>query len=214
MSVCCLSQLLESLSHACAYPGRRTWGLDPEDRARRSRVCAPQARCVRYSHQRCGYFCGLYPQVSSVQLLFEFGVLLPDPDDLSRRRSLCPFCDGPQYHPLHAPALCQLIAAASALPRRAGAPTESPWPIGWPRSAIAVLSWCHLCSKEADTAAAPCLQSAISQEISRFYIMVAITTLSPPQRRALSYGGTGCHQQRHGLPAVVLCRKNTGLSRL
>ena len=39
-------------------------------------------RCLRYSHARCGYFCGLYPQDSSAQLLFEFGVLLPDPEGL------------------------------------------------------------------------------------------------------------------------------------
>jgi hypothetical protein len=76
-------------------------------------------RCLRYSHARCGYFCGLFPQVSSAQLLFEYGVLLPDPEGLLEG-------DGPHVRfvtvwpnqPLRGPALRRLVAAAYNLPRK------------------------------------------------------------------------------------------------
>lgn len=79
----------------------------------------PEMRCVRYSHARCGYFCGIYPQISSVQLLFEFGVLLPDPEGLLEG-------DGPHVRfvtawadePVRMPALRRLVAASYDLPRR------------------------------------------------------------------------------------------------
>ncbi len=119
MSVYCLSQLLDP------YPAPvRTLAADL---AALLRVTAPGVveavrptlRCVRYSHPRCGYFCGLYPQVSSVQLLFEFGVLLPDPDGLLRGAGpYVRFVAVREYQPLYTPALCQLIAAAYSLPRR------------------------------------------------------------------------------------------------
>jgi hypothetical protein len=78
-----------------------------------------ETRCLRYSHARCGYFCGLYPQASSVQLLFEFGVLLPDPEGVLEG-------DGPHVRfatawpnqPLRMPALGRLVAAAYGLPRK------------------------------------------------------------------------------------------------
>jgi hypothetical protein len=79
----------------------------------------PETRCLRYSHARCGYFCGLYPQVSSAQLLFEFGVLLPDPEGLLEG-------NGPHVRfvtvwanqPLRSPALRRLVAASYDLPRK------------------------------------------------------------------------------------------------
>jgi hypothetical protein len=79
----------------------------------------PEMRCARYSHARCGYFCGLYPQVSSVQLLFEFGVLLPDPEGLlegdgSQVRFVTVWAD----EPLRVLPLRRLITAAYDLPRR------------------------------------------------------------------------------------------------
>lgn len=37
---------------------------------------------IGYRHPQCGYFCGIFPQESSVWLLFEYGILLPDPDSL------------------------------------------------------------------------------------------------------------------------------------
>jgi hypothetical protein len=64
----------------------------------------------------------LYPQVSSVQLLFEFGVLLPDPDGLLRGEGpYVRFVAVREYQPLHAPALRQLIVAAYNLPLRRAA---------------------------------------------------------------------------------------------
>ncbi|MFN8470361.1 MAG: hypothetical protein U0X20_32705 [Caldilineaceae bacterium] len=78
-----------------------------------------ETRCLRYSHARCGYFCGLYPQVSSAQLLFEFGVLLPDPEGLLEG-------DGPHVRfvtvwanqRVRTVAIRRLIAAAYDLPRK------------------------------------------------------------------------------------------------
>ena len=37
---------------------------------------------IGYRHPDCGYFCGVFPQEDCVRLLFERGVLLPDPDGL------------------------------------------------------------------------------------------------------------------------------------
>ncbi|MCO6451064.1 MAG: hypothetical protein J5I90_09795 [Caldilineales bacterium] len=37
-------------------------------------------KSINYRHPRLGYFCGIFPFVDSGQLVFEFGVLLPDPD--------------------------------------------------------------------------------------------------------------------------------------
>jgi hypothetical protein len=78
-----------------------------------------ETRCLRYSHARCGYFCGLYPQVSSAQLLFEFGVLLPDPEGLLEG-------NGPHVRfvtvwanqPLRLSALRRLVVASYDLPRK------------------------------------------------------------------------------------------------
>lgn len=87
---------------------------------------APQAReainlelnCIRYSHARCGYFCGLFPQLHSVQVVFEFGVLLPDPEGTLEG-------DGPHVRfvtvrqlDLVRSELRRLVAASFALPRR------------------------------------------------------------------------------------------------
>lgn len=119
MSVCCFSQLLD------LYPVPvRILAADLADVIRLAAPGAVEAvrlrqRCVRYSHQRCGYFCGLYPQVSSVQLLFEFGVLLPDPDGLlSGEGPYARFVTVREFQPRHAPALRHLIEAAYNLPRR------------------------------------------------------------------------------------------------
>ncbi len=35
---------------------------------------------LSYKHPDSGYFCGLFPQADRVDVAFEFGVLLPDPD--------------------------------------------------------------------------------------------------------------------------------------
>lgn len=42
----------------------------------------PRWRGIGYRHQQAGYFCGIFPQPDHVRLLFEFGILLPDPAGL------------------------------------------------------------------------------------------------------------------------------------
>ena len=119
MSVCCLTQLLALYSapvRALAVYLADLICVTAPDAVEAVRL---RQRCVRYSHQRCGYFCGLYPQVSSVQLLFEYGVLLPDPDDLLRGEGpYVRFVAVRPHEPLHTQALVQLIAASYNLPRR------------------------------------------------------------------------------------------------
>lgn len=39
-------------------------------------------RGIGYRHPKAGYFCGIFPQADHVRLLFEFGILLPDPHGL------------------------------------------------------------------------------------------------------------------------------------
>lgn len=39
-------------------------------------------RSLNFSHPVVGYFCGLFPFPDRVDVVFEFGVLLPDPDGL------------------------------------------------------------------------------------------------------------------------------------
>ena len=35
---------------------------------------------LSFKHPACGYFCGIFPQATRVDVAFEFGVLLPDPE--------------------------------------------------------------------------------------------------------------------------------------
>lgn len=42
----------------------------------------PGWHAVTYRHPKAGYVCGLFPMADHVQLVFEFGVLLPDPDGI------------------------------------------------------------------------------------------------------------------------------------
>jgi len=42
----------------------------------------PVWHSIGYRHPESGYFCGIFPQADRVDLAFEFGVLLPDPDGL------------------------------------------------------------------------------------------------------------------------------------
>jgi hypothetical protein len=39
----------------------------------------PGWRAIGFRHPDVGYFCGIFPQAEGVDLAFEFGVLLPDP---------------------------------------------------------------------------------------------------------------------------------------
>ncbi|MGH2404236.1 MAG: DUF1801 domain-containing protein [bacterium] len=45
-------------------------------------VAYPLWHGIGYRHPRAGYFCGIFPQKSSVRLGFEYGAHLPDPDGL------------------------------------------------------------------------------------------------------------------------------------
>lgn len=40
----------------------------------------PGWHSISYRHPRQGYFCGIFPAQDMVTLVFEFGILLPDPD--------------------------------------------------------------------------------------------------------------------------------------
>ena len=74
-------------------------------------------RSISFRHPKAGYFCGLFPKPDCVLMLFEFGVLLPDPEHLLEG-------DGRQVRyvtvwpatPLPAAALGTFIAAALDLP--------------------------------------------------------------------------------------------------
>ena len=37
---------------------------------------------INYRHPDAGYFCGIFPRPDAVLLVFEFGVLLPDPEGI------------------------------------------------------------------------------------------------------------------------------------
>ncbi len=79
----------------------------------------PVWHSIGYRHPRGGYFCGIFPFQDRVDLAFEFGVLLPDPDRLLEG-------DGKQVrylrikdeNDIREPALKALLQAAIDLPER------------------------------------------------------------------------------------------------
>lgn len=72
---------------------------------------------IHYNDPQVGYFCGIFPMDDSVILVFEFGILLPDPERILEGT-------GKQIRSIRvrsiddipAPALKNLILAALALP--------------------------------------------------------------------------------------------------
>lgn len=42
----------------------------------------PGWHSLNYKHPRSGYFCGIFPEDSGLKLVYEFGILLPDPQHL------------------------------------------------------------------------------------------------------------------------------------
>lgn len=60
---------------------------------------------VSYKHPENGYFCGLFPQPDRVDVAFEFGVLLPDPERVLTG-------DGKQVRYLRVKAVSELNEAA------------------------------------------------------------------------------------------------------
>lgn len=79
----------------------------------------PQAgwHSLSYHHPEQGYFCGLFPRPGVVQLVFEFGILLPDPHQLLQGKGkqvrYVPLLPGQE---LPTAGLQQLLAAALDLP--------------------------------------------------------------------------------------------------
>lgn len=141
MRVSCLTQLLDLYPAAVRTTAAHLAALIRLTAPGAVEAVRPSLRCIRYSHPRCGYFCGLYPQVSSVQLLFEFGVLLPDPDGLLRGAGpYVRFVPVGEYHPLYAPALCRLIEAAHTLPRRRAARIALAEKVASPRRSSVLLA--------------------------------------------------------------------------
>ena len=77
----------------------------------------PRWRGIGYRHPTAGYFCGIFPQEAEVHLLFEWGILLPDPDGIlagdARQVRYIPVGDITSIDPR---AIDQLITAALDLP--------------------------------------------------------------------------------------------------
>ena len=77
----------------------------------------PTWHSIGYRHPKAGYVCGIFPHKDSVDLVFEFGILLPDPHQVL-------WGDGKQtrYIPittideLNVVAIKQLIVDALSLP--------------------------------------------------------------------------------------------------
>ncbi len=77
----------------------------------------PGWHSLNYSHPRSGYFCGIFPEEAGAKLVYEFGILLPDPDHLLQG-------DGKQVRfialeveqPIPEEGIKQLIQAALDLP--------------------------------------------------------------------------------------------------
>ncbi len=80
----------------------------------------PRWRGIGYRHPAAGYFCGIFPQRDEVRLLFEWGVLLSDPDGLligdGRQVRYVPVTD---IATVDRPGITALISAALALPESA-----------------------------------------------------------------------------------------------
>jgi hypothetical protein len=77
----------------------------------------PTWHSIGYRHPKAGYVCGIFPHKDSVDLVFEFGILLPDPHQVLQG-------DGNQtryipittVHEINVVAIKQLIVDALALP--------------------------------------------------------------------------------------------------
>ena len=79
-------------------------------------------QCLACTHPDVGYFCGVFPRSDSVQVGFEFGVLLPDPHGvLSGSGSQLRYVMLAPGEPLPEAALVGLLEAAVTLPPNASA---------------------------------------------------------------------------------------------
>jgi hypothetical protein len=77
---------------------------------------------IGYRHPTAGYFCGIFPQKDEVHLLFEWGVLLPDSDEIltgeTRRVRYIPIRDSAS---IDRTAIGKLMTAALDLPESSAA---------------------------------------------------------------------------------------------
>ena len=77
-------------------------------------------RGIGYRHPAAGYFCGIFPQQGEGRLLFDWGVLLPDPDGhLSGEGRQVRYLSITDLTEVVRAAITALIQAALALPDRA-----------------------------------------------------------------------------------------------
>ena len=85
-------------------------------------VSYPGWHGIGYHHPDTGYFCALFPRSDAVQLGFEFGVLLPDPDGLLQgvgKQVRYVIVKSMEDIPIEA--IQRLLGAAAALPHERGA---------------------------------------------------------------------------------------------
>ena len=74
-------------------------------------------RSINYRDPQLGYFCGIFPFTAHVDLMFEFGVLLPDPDRLlNGDKKQVRYVRVNRADDIPEQPLAGLIAAALALP--------------------------------------------------------------------------------------------------
>jgi hypothetical protein len=91
---------------------------------------------LSFTHPAAGYFCGLFPKQDEVEMVFEFGVLLPDPEGLfDRLGRQVGFINIRRPRDIRARPLKQLLRSALSLPAsrqarmemiRAGATVNAP----------------------------------------------------------------------------------------
>jgi hypothetical protein len=74
-------------------------------------------RSLNFSHPRVGYFCGLFPFADRVDVVFEFGILLPDTDNFfDELRRQVGFTHIRSIKGIHKTAFKRMLRAAVSLP--------------------------------------------------------------------------------------------------
>jgi hypothetical protein len=77
----------------------------------------PTWHSIGYRHPKAGYVCGIFPHKDSVDLVFEFGILLPDPHKVlqgnAKQTRYIPITN---IDEINIEAITQLIEAALSLP--------------------------------------------------------------------------------------------------
>lgn len=77
----------------------------------------PTWHSIGYRHPKAGYVCGIFPHKDSVDLVFEFGILLPDPHKvLQGDGKQVRYIPITQIDEINEMAIKQLISEALSLP--------------------------------------------------------------------------------------------------